>query len=312
MKNNPSCVEICAGAGGQALGLERAGFRHIALVEVEAKYCGVLKRNRPNWNVICSDVKNFDGRGYAGADLLAGGVPCPPFSVAGRQLGSDDERDLFPEALRLVVEIHPCAVMLKNVRGFMSRRFYSYRQRILHGLESQGYTVHIKLMDASRFGVPQKRLRVLIVAIRNDQNILFTFPEGSSDFVSVGESLRDMVSAGGWEGAERWAEKADKPAPAIVGGSKKHGGADLGPVRARKAWEQMGVDGRGVADNVPERGHTGMIRLTPRMLARLQGFPDEWHFTGKKTIDCRMIGNAFPPAAAEAVGTRIKECLNDE
>ena len=128
------------------------------------------------------------------------------------------------------------------------------RQRILHGLESQGYTVHIKLMDASRFGVPQKRLRVLIVAIRNDQNILFTFPEGSSDFVSVGESLRDMVSAGGWEGAERWAEKADKPAPAIVGGSKKHGGADLGPVRARKAWEQMGVDGRGVADNVPERG----------------------------------------------------------
>ena len=308
----PVCVEICAGAGGQALGLERAGFRHIALVEIEPEYCAVLRLNRPEWNVICQDVRNFDGNVYAGADLLAGGVPCPPFSAAGRGLGEFDERDLFPEALRLVREIMPKAVMLENVRRFLGKAFAEYRTRIFTELESLGYAVHVKLLDASRFGVPQKRLRVVIAAIRQDQNTLFSFPEGSNDFVSVGESLRDIVSSNGWECTEKWAELADKPAPAIVGGSKKHGGADLGPVRARKAWALMGVDGRGVADEAPEAGHMGMIRLTPRMLARLQGFPDEWRFSGRKTRDCRMIGNAFSPAVAEAVGRKIKECLAGE
>ena len=308
----PVCVEICAGAGGQALGLERAGFRHTALVEIEPEYCAVLKHNRPDWNVLCMDVRDFDGRRYEGADLLAGGVPCPPFSVAGKQLGRNDERDLFPEALRLVLEIRPKAVMLENVRGFMGKRFDAYRQSILENLESLGYTVHIKLLDSSKFGVPQKRLRAVIAAVRNDQHTLFMYPEGRCEPVSVGEALRDLVSARGWEGAAEWAEHADSPAPAIVGGSKKHGGADLGPVRAKTAWALMDVDGRGVADDVPEPGHTGMIRLTPRMLARLQGFPDDWEFTGRKTAVCRMIGNAFPPAVAEAVGRRIKECLIDE
>ncbi len=308
--NEPSCVEICAGAGGQALGLERSGFRHAALVECEPEYCNVLRLNRPGWNVICGDVREFDGRDYEGADLLAGGVPCPPFSVAGRQLGQDDERDLFPEALRLIGEIRPRAIMLENVRGFLSRRFDEYRGEILRAIESQGYTAYIKLIDSSLFGVPQKRLRVVIAAIRNDQNIFFSYPEGGcGKSVSVGEALRDLVSAGGWEGAEGWAAEADRLAPAVVGGSKKHGGADLGPVRARKAWALLGVDGRGIADEPPGPGHEGMIRLTTRMLARVQGFPDSWLFTGRKTAVCRMIGNAFPPAVAEAVGRRIKECL---
>ena len=291
------------------MGLERAGFRHAVLVEYEPEYCDVLKRNRPDWNVLCGDVREFDARAYAGADLLAGGVPCPPFTVAGRQLGENDERDLFPEVLRLIREIIPKAVMLENVRGFLGRKFTDYRTRILNGIESQGYTVHIGLMDSSRFGVPQKRLRAVIVALRNDQDIFFAYPEGNNDTVTVGEALRNIVSSGGWECAEEWAEHADRFAPAIVGGSKKHGGADLGPVRARKAWALMGVDGGSVADEPPEAGHQGMIRLTPKMLARLQGFPDGWEFSRKKTIACRMIGNAFPPAVAEAVGRKIIECL---
>lgn len=310
--SEPVCVEICAGAGGQALGLERAGFRHAVLVEYEADYCTVLKHNRPGWNVLCADVREFDGRSYAGADLLAGGVPCPPFSSAGKQLGEHDERNLFPEVLRLIGEIRPKAVMLENVRGFLGRKFAEYRSRIFRSIEEQGYTVHVKLMDASRFGVPQKRLRAVVAAIRNDQNIFFAYPEGGVSALAVGEALRDMVSLRGWEGAEEWAEHADRLAPAIVGGSKKHGGADLGPVRARKLWESMGVDGSGVADLPPEAGHTGMIRLTPGMLARLQGFPDWWSFGDRKTAACRMIGNAFPPAVAEAVGRKIKECLNCE
>ena len=113
-------VEICAGGGGQALGLERAGFAHVALVEIDEWSVETLRQNRPTWNVVHGDLRAFDGRTCFEADLLAGGVPCPPFSVAGKRLGADDERDLFPEALRtLVAEIQPRAVMLENVKGLL-------------------------------------------------------------------------------------------------------------------------------------------------------------------------------------------------
>ena len=127
-------VEICAGAGGQALGLSMAGFHHLVLVEYEKEYCEVLKMNRPDWNVGCADVRDFDGTPYKGVDLFAGGVPCPPFSAAGKQLGKDDERDLFPEAIRLIREIEPKAVMLENVRGFLSGQFDDYREWILKSI----------------------------------------------------------------------------------------------------------------------------------------------------------------------------------
>ena len=149
MQRPLTCVEICAGAGGQALGLAMAGFVHVALVEYEADYCKVLKDNRPEWNVICADVHDFDGRPYRGVDLFAGGVPCPPFSVAGKQLGKDDERDLFPEAIRLIKEIQPRAVMLENVRGFLDSSFNEYRTHILDSIQELGYKTQIKLLNAS-------------------------------------------------------------------------------------------------------------------------------------------------------------------
>ena len=142
------------------------------------------------------------------------------------------------EALPVCVEI--CAGDYAQGRnagecpGIFGNAFAEYRTRIFTELESLGYAVHVKLLDASRFGVPQKRLRVVIATIRHDQNTMFSFPEGSNDFVSVGETLRNLVASNGWEGAEKLAELANKPAPAIVGGSKKYGGADLGPVRAKK------------------------------------------------------------------------------
>lgn len=149
MQQPLTCVEICAGAGGQALGLAMAGFVHVALVEYEEDYCKVLKQNRPEWNVICADVHDFDGRPYHGVDLLAGGVPCPPFSVAGKQLGQEDERDLFPEAIRLIKEIQPRAVMLENVRGFLDSGFDEYRDHIFTSIQKLGYVTHIKLLNAS-------------------------------------------------------------------------------------------------------------------------------------------------------------------
>ena len=133
--------------------------------------------------------------------------------------------------------------------------------------------------------------------------------QGSSNIITAGQALYDLVASGGWQGASEWAAKANKPASVIVGGSKEHGGADLGPVRSRRIWALMGVNGCSIADKTPEPGHEGMIKLTAGMLARLQGFPDSWAFSVKKTASCRMIGNAFPPPVAEAVGRKIKECL---
>ena len=305
-----TCVEICAGAGGQALGLAMAGFVHVALVEYEPDYCEVLRKNRPEWNVICADVHDFDGQPYRGVDLLAGGVPCPPFSVAGKQLGQDDERDLFPEAIRLIREIKPRAVMLENVRGFLDPAFETYRNHIFKSIQDLGYATHIKLLNASNFGVPQLRPRVVIIGIRKDHYGAFSYPEDRPDSAkTVGETLYDLMAENKWEGAKRWAAQADCIAPTLVGGSKKHGGPDLGPTRARNAWAELGIDGRGIADTAPAPGFEGMPRLTSRMMARIQGFPDTWTFGSRKTVACRMIGNAFPPPVAKAVGEQIKECL---
>lgn len=313
MQRPLTCIEICAGAGGQALGLAMAGFVHVALVEYEADYCKILKDNRPEWNVICADVNEFDGHPYKGVDLLAGGVPCPPFSIAGKQLGKDDERDLFPEAIRLIGEIQPRAVMLENVRGFLDSEFDEYRTYILDSIQKLGYKTQIKLLNASNFGVPQLRPRVVIIGIRNDQTGVFSYPdENTNSAPTVGEILYDLMAENGWDGAKEWATKANKIAPTLVGGSKKHGGPDLGPVRAKKAWAELGVDGKGVANVAPDLNFKGMPRLTSRMLARIQGFPDTWTFGKKKTAACRMIGNAFPPPVAQAVGEKIKECLEED
>lgn len=305
-----TCVEICAGAGGQALGLDMAGFHHIALVEYEKEYCNVLKANRPDWNVICADVHDFNGTQYKGVDLLAGGVPCPPFSVASKQLGKDDERDLFPEAIRLIGEMKPRAVMLENVRGFLDRKFDDYREHILQSIRGLGYTVTIKLLNACDYGVPQLRPRVVIVGIRNNERGTFSYPAECQDCApTVGEILKPLMAANGWEGVDEWAQSANKIAPTIVGGSKKHGGPDLGPVRSRRAWAELGVDGNGVANAAPEPGFQGLPKLTKEMIALIQGFPPEWSFGKKKTAACRMIGNAFPPPVARAVGAEIRRCL---
>lgn len=127
-------LEICAGAGGQALGLERAGFSHSALIELDQDACKTLLLNRPSWNVIQQDLKAFSAKPFRGLDLFAGGVPCPPFSVAGKQLGENDDRDLFPTALRLIEECVPAAVMLENVPGFASSRFGGYRRNLIKRL----------------------------------------------------------------------------------------------------------------------------------------------------------------------------------
>jgi DNA (cytosine-5)-methyltransferase 1 len=310
-------VEICAGAGGQALGLERAGFEHALAVELDGAACATLRANRPGWKVAEGDVADqtlWRPRDYRGVALLAGGVPCPPFTVAGRQLGATDERDLFAWAVELCGIIRPRALLLENVRGLSTSRFSAYRQHVLDRLRDLGYVPGWRLLNASDFGVPQLRPRTVLVALQQADAPWFRWPSPSPrPPATVGETLGDLMAARGWPGAAAWARRADRIAPTIVGGSKKHGGGDLGPTRAKRAWAELGVDGIGIADSAPGRDADPALapRLTCEMVTRLQGWQDDWdwRFSGRKTARYRQIGNAFPPPVAEAVGTAIRHAL---
>ncbi|WP_314252721.1 DNA cytosine methyltransferase [Streptomyces kutzneri] len=377
-------IEICAGAGGQAIGLHQAGFSHLALVEIDQHAAATLRRNvedRDGWqferdycDVIQDDVNCFEPmaslkkplkyferplrRGEL--SLLAGGVPCPPFSHAGKQLGKDDERDLFPRMLDLVDEVLPHAVMIENVRGIKDDKFEEYRTWVearLQGgdavdpqtgvekyYEGAGYKVcGWRVLEASTFGVPQLRPRAILVAIHKD--ILggqeFQWPAPQKDIRNVRDALDKTMEAryepflkqGGESkrkakaALERWRGKSGGIAPTLVGGSKKHGGADLGPSRAKAAWRNLGVDALGVANSPAEcrkkqSEDRDLFRpdgpmLTVQQAAIIQGFPPEWDFEGDperektpgKTAQYRQVGNAFPPPVAQAVGESIAKVL---
>jgi DNA (cytosine-5)-methyltransferase 1 len=314
-------VEICAGAGGQSLGLELAGFEHDLSVELDPNAAATLRHNRPHWKVAVGDVANpdvWEPADYTGADLLAGGVPCPPFTIAGKQLGATDERDLFAWAIELCGTIQPRALMLENVRGLSLPRFAAYRQRVLDRLTEFGYAADWRLLHAADYGVPQLRPRFVLVAMRPADFAYFAWPEPRpGDTATVGETLFDLMAANGWTGAEAWAARANDIAPTIVGGSKKHGGADLGPTRAKRAWRALGVDALGVADAAPSAADSATLlpKLTCAMVARIQGWggPEyRWEFTGRKTSNYRQIGNAFPPPVARAIGDQIRRALDHE
>ncbi|MGH4032703.1 DNA cytosine methyltransferase [Actinomycetota bacterium Odt1-20B] len=358
-------IEICAGAGGQAVGLHQAGFRHLALVEIDKHAAETLRANiqaRPSWSwekehclVREVDVNNFyplkevlspegrkNNRGSAKdepkmlepgeLDLLAGGVPCPPFSAAGKQLGRDDERDLFPRMLDLVEELRPRAVMIENVRGLVEpeSKFRYYRNHIKNRLRKADYVIcGWRLLEAQDFGVPQLRPRAILVAIRRDEYRGFDWPKPQSKVRTVVDALDASMKRRLGEGTKQyqnWLEQArlGAVAPTLVGGSKKHGGADLGPTRAKKAWAALGVDAMGVANDedkmVDAERDLGTLtrgpKLTVQQAAIIQGFPDEehpegaWEFTGGKTARYRQVGNAFPPPVAAAVGKSIREALS--
>lgn len=305
-------AEFCSGGGGQALGLEAAGFDCVVAVEIDSNCCTTLRLNRPQWDVRQEDMRLVDGRHWMKVDLFAAGVPCPPFSIAGKQLGVDDNRDMFPDALRLIREMRPRAVLLENVPGFASAKFAQYRENLFSTLHELGYETDWRVLQAADYGVPQLRPRFILVALPKDRMAFFAWPDPDSHKLTVGDTLNDLMASNGWKGAEQWRRQAQTVAPTIVGGSKKHGGPDLGPTRARKQWRELGVDGLGIANEPPARDFPDdrLPRLTVRMVARIQGFPDFWKFSGKKTAAYRQVGNAFPPPVAAAVGGAIAAALD--
>lgn len=304
-------LELCAGAGGQALGLERAGIEHAGLIEIDKHACATLRRNRPQWNVIEQDLNLFtNASAFRGVDIVSGGLPCPPFSRAGGQLGDKDERNLFPVAISVVDQIRPRAIMIENVRGFLDAVFEDYRKYLSRSLKKLGYTTDWRLLNASDYGVPQLRPRVVFIAVQNAYARYFDWPKPiQAPRLTVGEVLYDLIASRGWRGANHWKNRANEIAPTIVGGSMKHGGPDLGPTRAKRAWATLGVDAHGIVDEAPAFDFVGMPRLTVPMVARLQGFPDNWIFEGRKTNAYRQVGNAFPPPVACAVAKQLVKCL---
>lgn len=311
MSQGFTSIEICAGAGGMALGLECAGFGHLAVFDNDKHAHATLLHNRPEWNPQLCDVKSLDCSRYQGIDLFAGGVPCPPFSIAGQQKGANDERDLFPDALRLIKQTAPKAVLLENVRGFSGTRFVEYRRNLISQLNQMGFVVQWRVLRASDYGVPQLRPRFILVAFQQEYAPFFDWPDVIANPPTVADTIGDLMGMAGWLGVDEWMIKAQTIAPTLVGGSKKHGGADLGPTRAKQRWAELGVDGKGVANAPPDAQDPAdkLPRLTIPMVSRLQSFPDEWEFQGGKTAQYRQIGNALPPLVAESVGIAIKQAL---
>jgi DNA (cytosine-5)-methyltransferase 1 len=316
-------LEICAGAGGLAAGLEQAGFDPVLLLDNRPVACETLRVNRPNWDVREIDLLDFDpadDQQVYDVDLLSGGLPRvkSPAAVA-RTRGDDAELSVLRAAVDLIYGVQPRAILLENVPDLVRKSDYApIREFVAEELGHLGYRFRWHVLNAKDQGVPQSREVGLLVAFKGDLIDRFEWPQPhAGPCRTVGGTLRDTMGARGWPDAERWAAQADVIAPTIVGGSWDRGGADLGPTGAKRSWARIGVDGGTVADQVPDAhfewspalGRRGLVPLTVDQVALLQGFPPEWQIAGRKTARYRQVGNATPPPLARALGEAIASVL---
>ncbi|MGW4871059.1 DUF6339 family protein [Streptomyces chartreusis] len=309
-------VEICAGTGAQALGLERAGFDPVLLIDSKADACFTIDLNRPEWDVICMDLVQFhaDMRPDSlGVDLVSGGLPRVKSPAAVGRPEDTEERRVLRAAVGLACEIKPRAVLLENVPDLVeSPDFAADRAWMESELQRSGFVTSWKVLNASDFGVPQNRRSGFLVALQAPYFSRFSWPEPTeASPPTVGMVLGPSMSAQGWPGAERWIKNADRIAPALVGGSDRRGGADLGPTGSKKAWAALGVNGNSLGDELPGTDFPvdGQPRLTVDQAALIQAIPEEWSFFGGKTSKYRQIGHAMPPPLATALGRAISAAL---
>ncbi|MFJ6798757.1 DUF6339 family protein [Streptomyces sp. NPDC091268] len=307
-------VELCAGAGAQALGLERAGFDPVLLIDSKADACFTIDLNRPQWDVICMDLEHFrpsERPETLGVDLLSAGLPRVKQGAADAAEGGEG-RDVLRAAIGLVKEIKPKAVLLENLPELAeSSHFVDERSWIESELRGLGYRASWRVLNAADFGVPQNRSSGFLVALQDAYFPRFSWPEPVGPPPTVGGVLGPTMGAHGWTGAERWINNADRIAPALVGGSERRGGADLGPTGSKKAWAALGVNGTSLGDSPPDADFPadGLPRLTVEQAALIQAIPADWRFAGGKTSRYRQIGHAMPPPLAAALGRAIAVAL---
>ncbi|MDQ0991105.1 DNA cytosine methyltransferase [Streptomyces sp. V3I7] len=315
-------VDVCSGAGGLALGLEQAGFEPSLLLDEDADSCRTLRANRPRWNVLQADLLDLDPSEHPESydvDLLSAGLPRVKSSATAARAESGAEERLLRAAVYLAHAIRPRALLMENVPTLVhGDRFRDFREFARAELDHLGYEFSWFVLNAADFGVPQDRKQGVLVAIKKTWHPSFRSPSPTvADHVSVGEALAPSMRSRGWKDADRWAAQAIAVAPTLVGGSKSHGGADLGPSGTKRKWAGLGVNAHSLSNELPgpefvwapERGKDGMVQLTVDQTALLQSFPEGWEITGKKTARYRQIGHASPPPVGEALGRAIAHAL---
>ncbi|MCW7941173.1 5-methylcytosine methyltransferase [Streptomyces hygroscopicus] len=307
---------MCAGAGAQALGLERAGFDPVLLIDSKADACFTIDLNRPEWDVVCMDIVQFrpDQRPETiGVDLLSAGLPRVKSMATVARAEDTEERKVLRAAIALVRGIGPKAVLLENVPDLVeSPDFDADRSWIEAELQEAGFRSAWKVLNAADFGVPQNRRSGFLVALQEPYFSRLSWPEPEElPSPTVGQVLGPSMSANGWTGAERWIKGADRVGPALVGGSDRRGGADLGPTGSKKAWAALGVNGNSLADAPPDIDFPAdeQPKLTVDQAALIQAIPEDWRFFGGKTSRYRQVGHAMPPPLAAAVGRAIAAAL---
>lgn len=318
-------VDVCSGAGGLALGLEQAGFEPRLLLDDDELAVTTLRMNRPRWNVLHTDLLDFDPADHPvsyDVDLLAAGLPRVKSSATVGRADSGVEERLLEATVYLVHAIRPRAVLVENVPGLAhSDAYQRFRDFARAELVHLGYELRWCVVNAVDFGVPQNRKQGVLVAVERGRAQEFRVPTPTvREPVTVGEALGRSMAARGWPDAARWAAQADQPAPTLVGGSKNRGGADLGPTGAKRKWATMGVNAHTVGDEVPgpefvwnpDLGRDHMVKITVEQAALLQGFPVSWEVAGRKTARYRQIGHATPPPVGRALGRSVAEALHGE
>lgn len=328
-------IELFAGAGGLALGLEQAGFEAVLLNEWDKHACQTLRTNRPEWNVVEGDVSQLDFTPYRGkVDFLSGGFPCQAFSYAGKGAGFNDIRGtMFFQFARAVAEVQPKVILGENVRGLVNHDKGRTLATIKQTLQDLGYTlVEPRVLNAVNYRVPQKRERIFIVGIRNDlaDKAQFAWPEPFERIMTMTDALKagelyatdvppsegqlypehkkavmNLVPPGGC-----WRDLPDDVARAYMKGSYFLGGGRTGMAR-RLSWHEPSLTLTcAPAQNQTERCHPDETRpLTVREYARIQTFPDDWQFAGSMGQKYKQIGNAVPVHLAEAVGRSLIDVL---
>ena len=336
-KKDYGLVELFAGAGGLAIGLEKAGFKSIIHNEIDKHACNTLRKNRPEWDVIEGDITNIDFTPYRyEVDIVSGGFPCQAFSYAGNKLGFEDTRGtMFFEFARAVKETNPKIFIAENVRGLLSHENGQTLEAIKNVIDELGYKlVEPRVLKAIFYRVPQKRERLILVGIRKDlaDYVEFKWPSPYKRIMTMKDGLKkgdlyptDVPKSDGQKYSQRkseilshvpqggyWRDLPDDLQREYMKKSYFLSGGKTGMAR-RLSWEEPSLTLTcAPAQKQTERCHPEETRpLTVREYARIQTFPDDWEFTGPLTAQYKQIGNAVPVNLAHAIGRSLIRLLND-